>query len=50
MHRPDLKAPELPDVAVDLGLEPDADIDAISDAIAARYEAMRSDPEPEPQD
>jgi hypothetical protein len=47
MHDKNLKAPELSDVATDLALEPKADIDAISEAIAARYEAMSGDTEPD---
>jgi hypothetical protein len=46
-YRPELKGAELADVAESLGLEPGADIDAISAAIAAHYEQLR-EPEPEP--
>jgi hypothetical protein len=48
-YRPDLRAPELSHVAQAHGLEPNADIDAITDAIAQRYDAMRAESEAPPE-
>jgi hypothetical protein len=48
-YRPDLRAPELSDVAQAHGLEPDAHIDAISGAIAEHCDAMRAESEAPPE-
>jgi len=50
-YLPDKHAPELADVAVAHGLEPDATVDEVSDAIADRYEEIREpEPDEEPQE